>query len=785
MPLSSLKRFADMGRRFWFKSVRRQLILGVASVHAVLMTFFVFDLVERQQNFLFKESVARASSLAQTLASTSRSWALANDLTGLEEVVSALRAFPGLEYALISSPRGRVLAHTNSSLVGLFLVDEISASLTSLADAAPLAVGEDAVRELVVTQELIDVAAPILSGGRLLGWARISLNQTGQHENLHLVTRNGVAYTLLAILMGAAMAMLIAKRLTAGLVGLMRASDKVQAGEREVLADESRIDEIGVLGRGFNRMLASIRASERSLTESLEWKRTVQDSSSAAILIVTGDRRILEVNPAFCEMFGYAENEILGRSTEFIFPSYEAFQRFGEGFYTHDAQGGQPARPLCADAELEFKRRNGERLWCRVSGRSIAAADWDKGIIWILQDISARVKAEQGLRQSEERFRTIADFTFDWEYWLGPDGAFLWVSPSCERVTGYGPDEFISDPELFLRITHEDDLPMAAEHQRESATNQSLAPCSFDYRIRGKTGVLLWVNHCCRAILGPGGAFLGRRGCMRDISESKRTQDEFIAAKERAESASLAKDHFLATMSHEIRTPLNGVMGMLQLLRRTPLNSEQSQWLNVALDSSRKLMIILSDILDIAKIQTGKVLLCFEEIDLSQILRAATDVFEEELSRKGLRLRIDIAPATPPKILSDAGRLRQILFNLVGNAVKFTEKGEISLSVSPLPFAPDPGQLRLLFIVSDTGVGVPEDKAAFIFKTFSQLDGSFSRKFGGLGLGLPIVKRFVELLGGSICVESGPKEGASFYFTITSALPSASNEQPPATTLSV
>lgn len=773
MTLRNLSASFAAVRDFWFKSLRRQLVLGIALVHAVLMTIFVFDLVGRQQTFLFEESVARAASLAQTLAANSLSWVLADDLMGLEEVVNTLRAFPGLEYAMVLTPRGRVLAHTDQASVGLFVVDAVSSRLREI---EPQDKSSPAVRHLIANEQLIDVAAPILSGKMLVGWARVSLNQSGQRENLQLVTRNGILYTVLAIVIGAAMAMLIAKRLTAGLVGLMLVSDKVQAGEREVLADETRRDEIGILGRGFNRMLASIRASERSLTESLEWKRTVLDSSAAAIVIVTGDRRVLEVNAACCEMFGFTEQEVLGKSTESIFPSHESYLSFGERMY-------QTTPPLRADAELQFKRRNGELFWCRVSGRSIAPTSWDRGIIWILMDISARAKAEQRLRQSEEKFRTISDFTFDWEYWLGPDSAFVWVSPSCARVTGYAPDEFMADPELFLRIVHEDDLPFVAEHMRDSARDWRLDACSFDYRIRDRKGDLLWVNHCCRPIVGPEGAFLGRRGCMRDITESRRIQEELIAAKERAEAANLAKDHFLATMSHEIRTPLNGVMGMLQLLQRTPLVKEQTQWLNVALESSRKLMTILSDILDIAKIQTGKVLLCFEEIDLPRFLHAAAGIFEDDLRKKGLSLNVEIDPATPQRIFSDAGRLRQILFNIIGNAVKFTEKGEITLAVSPLPIAPAPRQVRLLFLVSDTGVGIPEDKASFIFQTFSQIDSSFSRKFGGLGLGLPIVKRFVELLGGSICVESLPNQGASFYFTIAAELPVASAGQSPALAL--
>lgn len=372
------------------------------------------------------------------------------------------------------------------------------------------------------------------------------------------------------------------------------------------------------------------------------------------------------------------------------------------------------------------------------------------------------------LRRCEERFRLVADFTYDWEYWITPEGRFAWVAPACRRITGYPPERFLADAGFLVDIAHPEDRAIIAGHMLDvSQSAPGLCDlCTISFRMVRRDGATVWIEHCCRAVYAPDGAFLGRRGSNRDVTERKRAEETILAAREAAEAANRAKTQFLATMSHEVRTPLNGIMGMLQLLDTMPLPPGQDEAVAIALESSRKLLTILNDILDIARIEAGKVVLCHEAVDPHRLLPSVAGIFSGEVRARGLSLDVAVAANMPETVVADEGRLRQILFNLVGNAVKFTTSGGIGLWAGPLPVRPPGGGLTLLFTVSDTGPGIADDKVGHVFTRFSQVDDGLSRQYGGLGLGLAIVQRFVGLLGGCVCVDSEVGRGSTFYVTV-------------------
>ncbi|WP_176631614.1 response regulator [Desulfolutivibrio sulfoxidireducens] len=631
--------------RFWFKSVRRQLILGIALVHAVLMTGFVFDLVGRQRDFLHKESLSQATSLADLLAANSGSWVLANDLVGLEEIMGSLKNVPGLEYAMVLTDRGQVLGHSSSHRVGSFLADQVSHSLLD---------GQVTVRRLVDNPYLIDVAVPILSGPKMIGWARIGLNQTGQRHNLNVVTRNGLLYTALAIAIGTVMAMCIARRLTAGLNDLVELSAKVQAGDRTLRAKEERADEIGVLARGFNRMLHSVESSERSLTESLNWKRTILDNSAVGILVVSGPRIIDEANVRFLAMFGYEPDELFGKSTEILHLSTEEYRRSSRIYDELATKQG------IMDLVCNLRKKDGSAIWCKLSGQAIDPQDLARGVIWIVVDITELKLAEEELRKYRDHLE-----------------------------------------ELITQRTQD---------------------------------------------------------LEREIAERKLVQEALCQAKETAEAANLAKSVFLANMSHELRTPLNAVLGFAQILRNeSALNENQREHLDIILRSGAHLLGLINDVLDISKIEAGQSKPVNTPLDLWTLLERIAEMVRVRISEKGLRFVLERAPGLARYIDADERKLKQVLVNLVGNAVKFTTDGYVALRARA-----DESRGVLVFEVEDSGPGIPAADIPMIFERFGQ--GGNGRE--GAGLGLYISKKLAEIMGGTITVATELGKGSLFVFDI-------------------
>jgi PAS domain S-box-containing protein len=379
--------------------------------------------------------------------------------------------------------------------------------------------------------------------------------------------------------------------------------------------------------------------------------------------------------------------------------------------------------------------------------------------------LAERDRLTDSLRESELFFRQALESIPGMVFTTRPDGYCDYQSQQWVDFTGVPMSEHLGDG--WNKLLHPDDRPRAFAAWR--AAVEERGPYDLEYRVRRHDGEYLWFKVCGRPIRNEAGEIVRWFGTALNIDHLVRAQEELHQAKATAEAATRAKSEFLANMSHEIRTPMTVFMSALEHLLQLDRNPERRHLLELADQSAKRLRTLIDDILDFSRIEAQRVELEQEPFDLRACLEGAVKMFALPVRDKNLRLATRVAPDTPQIVVGDSDRLGQVLTNLIGNAVKFTHEGEISVSVQPR------GGL-LEFVVTDTGIGIPEEKCELIFESFSQADGSLTRRYGGTGLGLAICKRLVELMGGEIFARS--KKGRGSVFTFSLPLKTAGRQSP-------
>ena len=493
------------------------------------------------------------------------------------------------------------------------------------------------------------------------------------------------------------------------------------------------------------RDVTELNLAQEKLRRSEETFRKIFDASLDAMGIVdilTGS--YVDINPEFIRASGYSREEIIGSDGDAL------------NQWVNPEQRAQFERALfqkreVRNMEADFRLKDGS-ITTSLASAVLAELGGKLCCIGVTRDISELKAAERKLRKNETMLRAMLDSSLDNVALIDlTNETILEVNNEMARSMGYTREEIVGK--------HFDDLVPSADPVRQEKFFALLAQGheirNFELNVSSREG-----RRTFPALISASMLRLEGRPCALSVA---RDITDLAAAREAALAASQAKSEFLSTMSHEIRTPMNAILGMADLMGESELNSEQRRYLDTILSNGNALLELINSILDLAKVESGRLNLEAVEFDLGELTEHAADTLAVRAHEKGVELSVRFAPDLPPMLLGDPYRLRQILTNLIGNAIKFTRKGEIAVSVARNPEASVPG--NLLFQVRDTGIGIAPEKIESIFSIFTQADTSTTRKFGGSGLGLAIVQRLVGLMGGQVWVESEVGKGSDFSFT--------------------
>jgi PAS domain S-box-containing protein len=494
----------------------------------------------------------------------------------------------------------------------------------------------------------------------------------------------------------------------------------------------------------------------RDVTENKRMEKRLRrlvDSDVQGIFFWNTKGGISEANDAFLNFVGYTREDLNAGRVNWVEMTPREYAHLDRRALDQIAATG-----VCTPYEKEYIRKDGSRIPTLI-GAATFDDNREEGVCFVL-DLTERKRAEEELREAKHFAESIAEQSTSLIYIYDLEtNSNVYANRKVTHNLGYSPAQLAEMGENLLpAVMHPEDLPRIAEHHARFKDVPDNRILDIEYRLRHVSGEWRW--HWARQTVfrrHPDGTARQILGTARDITERKRAEEELLVAKEAAEAASRAKSRFLANMSHEIRTPMNGVIGMTGLLLGTPLTPEQRDFAETIRASGESLLTVINDILDFSKVESGK--LDFEtlDFDMQDVVGGTVELLAETAARKGLEISGFIHPGVPTLLRGDPGRLRQVLVNLVGNAVKFTAAGEVALRVDLA--GETQTHATLVFRVRDTGIGIAPEAQGKLFEAFSQADVSTTRKYGGTGLGLALSKQLIEQIG----MESEEGAGSTFW----------------------
>jgi PAS domain S-box-containing protein len=469
-------------------------------------------------------------------------------------------------------------------------------------------------------------------------------------------------------------------------------------------------------------------------------------NSPVAIVTLDLEGRIVSCNPAFSRLFGYLEKEVVGRELDPLV-SLEGHQAEATQ-YTERVARGEVVHGFA-----RRRRKDGQLVDVELYGVPVIVDEDQVGVLAIYHDLTELKEAQVELRRQKQYWETLVENMPVAVVILDQEQRIASCNPAFQIMFGYPESEVIGQELDRLIVRNGVERAEASDITQQTLSGGAIHRMAKRLR---RDGTEIDVEIFALPVLLEGRQ-VGAVGLYHDVSELSRARRE-------AEAADRAKSEFLANMSHEIRTPMNGVMGMIELALDAPLSPEQQDYLQSAHESADALLALLNDILDFSKIEAGHLELETISFNLRTTVENVADTLAHRAEAKGLEMACDVREDCPQYVRGDPGRLRQVLVNLAGNGIKFTPRGEVVIQVEPV--SSGAGRAVVRFTVRDTGIGISLEQQAALWERFAQADGSTTRKYGGTGLGLAISRQLVEMMGGTIGVESKPGEGSTFWFTL-------------------